>query len=58
MEKKIAVTPELVEQVRSGKRHFLRSNKAFLALIIKGEWVGALMMAGRSNERSKKRLRP
>ena len=54
VEKKIAVTPELVEQVRSGKRHFLRNNMAFLALIIKGEWVGALMMAGRSNGRSKK----
>ena len=44
VEKKIAVPPELMEQVKSGKRHFLKDNKAFLALIIKGEWVGAIMM--------------
>jgi response regulator RpfG family c-di-GMP phosphodiesterase len=54
VEKKIAVSPELMEQVKSGKRHFLQDNKAFLALIIKGEWIGAIMMAGRSDGRSKK----
>ncbi len=54
VEKKIAVPPELMEQVKSGKRHFLKDNKAFLALIIKGEWVGAIMMASRSDGRSKK----
>ena len=54
IEKRIPLSPELMEEVRSGKRHFLQNNKAFLSLMIKGEWVGTIMMGSRSTGRSKK----
>ncbi|MGD0229650.1 MAG: HD domain-containing phosphohydrolase [Syntrophorhabdales bacterium] len=49
IEKQIHLAAGLMEEVKSGKRHFLKGNKAFLSLVIKGEWVGAIMMMGRES---------
>ncbi len=49
IEQHIPVSSDLVEEIRSGKRHFLNDNKLFSPLVIKGEWVGAIMMGVRSN---------
>jgi response regulator RpfG family c-di-GMP phosphodiesterase len=54
IEQNISLPAELMEEVKSGKRHFLRNEKAFLSLIIKGEWVGAIMMGGKTNGRVRK----
>ncbi len=48
-ERNIPISSVLMEEVSSGKRHFLLDNKIFFSLIIKGEWVGASMMGGKSN---------
>jgi response regulator RpfG family c-di-GMP phosphodiesterase len=49
IEQHIPISSDFMEEVRSGKRHFLRDDRLFFSLIIKGEWVGAVMMGGRSN---------
>jgi response regulator RpfG family c-di-GMP phosphodiesterase len=54
IEKNIPISLSLMEEVSSGKRHFLKENKIFLSLVIKGEWVGAIMMGGKSNGRAPK----
>jgi response regulator RpfG family c-di-GMP phosphodiesterase len=54
IEKNIPISSPLMEEVRSGKRHFLKENKMFLSLVIKGEWIGAIMMGGKSNGRAPK----
>jgi response regulator RpfG family c-di-GMP phosphodiesterase len=54
IEQTVSLSSELMEEVKAGRRHFLKNNKAFLSLIIKGEWVGAIMMGGKANGRVKK----
>ena len=54
IEANIPISSVIIEEVRSGKRHFLKDNKIFFSLIIKGEWVGAIMMGKKSNGRPAK----
>ncbi len=54
IEKNIPISSALMAEVSSGKRHFLKDNKIFFSLIIKGEWVGAIVMGGKSNGRAAK----
>jgi response regulator RpfG family c-di-GMP phosphodiesterase len=54
IEKNIPISSSLMEEVTSGKRHFLKENRIFFSLIIKGEWIGAIMMGGGSNGRTGK----
>jgi response regulator RpfG family c-di-GMP phosphodiesterase len=44
IERHISLPADLMREVSAGKRHFSRDNRTFLSLVIKGEWVGALMM--------------
>jgi response regulator RpfG family c-di-GMP phosphodiesterase len=54
LETSIPVTVELLEEMKLGRRHFVRDNKAFSSLVIKGECVGALMAGVKSNGHAKK----
>ncbi len=53
-DRRVTVTPELMKEMKEGKRHFVRENKAFSSLVIKGECVGAVMMASKSNGHPRK----
>jgi response regulator RpfG family c-di-GMP phosphodiesterase len=55
VEATISLTPELLQEMSSGKRHFVRNDKAYLSLVIKGEFVGALMMGSKKNGNARKR---
>jgi response regulator RpfG family c-di-GMP phosphodiesterase len=49
IEATVSLNPELLDEMRTGKRYFVRNDKAYLSLVIKGEFVGALMMGCRRN---------
>ena len=53
-DRRITVTPGLLREMKGGKRHFVRENKAFSSLVIKGECVGAVMMAHKTNGHPRK----
>ena len=53
-DQRVTVTPELLKEMKEGKRHFVRENKAYSSLVIKGECVGAVMMASKSNGHPRK----
>ncbi len=48
-DQRVPLSPDLLEEMKQGKRHFVRENKAYSSLVIKGECVGAVMMANKSN---------
>jgi response regulator RpfG family c-di-GMP phosphodiesterase len=54
IEKSVPLTDELMADMKLGKKHFVRDNKAYSPLIIKGECVGALMMGAKKNGGVKK----
>jgi response regulator RpfG family c-di-GMP phosphodiesterase len=49
IDQKVPLGPELLREMKQGKRHFVRENKAYSSLVIKGECVGAVMMSNKSN---------
>lgn len=53
-EQKIPLTQAILEDMKKGRRHFVRANKAYSSLVIKGECVGVVMMACTPNGHSKK----
>ena len=48
-DRSIPFTPDLSKAMKQGNRHFELNNKAYASLVIKGEWVGAIMMGKRGN---------
>jgi response regulator RpfG family c-di-GMP phosphodiesterase len=55
IEENVPLSVELLDEMRSGKRHFVRDGRAYFSLVIKGEFVGALMMGSKRNGHVKKR---
>jgi response regulator RpfG family c-di-GMP phosphodiesterase len=56
IETNVPVTGELLEEMRTGKRHFVKDNRAYSSLVIKGECVGVLMAGVKPNGRSRKNV--
>jgi response regulator RpfG family c-di-GMP phosphodiesterase len=56
IEASIPLTDQLLEEMRTGKRHFIKDNKAYSSLVIKGECVGALMAGAKPNGRARKNV--
>ena len=54
VEKTIPLDTDLLEEMTSGRKHFIRGSNAYSSLMIKGECVGALMMGGKLNGHKKK----
>jgi response regulator RpfG family c-di-GMP phosphodiesterase len=50
----VPLSTELLNEMRLGKRHFEKDDKAYLSLVIKGEFVGALMMRPKKNGHARK----
>jgi response regulator RpfG family c-di-GMP phosphodiesterase len=55
IEETVPLNSELLHDMKSGKRHFEKDDKAYLSLVIKGEFVGALMMAPKRNGHTRKK---
>lgn len=53
-DQKVALAPALLTEMKQGRRHFVRENKAYSSLVIKGECVGAVMMACKTNGHPRK----
>jgi response regulator RpfG family c-di-GMP phosphodiesterase len=49
IEEKVPVNPQLLADMKSGKRHFVRKSEVYSPLVIKGECVGFLMAAAKPN---------
>lgn len=45
----IPVSKNQLEEIKVGKRHFVKNNRAYSSLLIKGECVGVLMAEAKSN---------
>jgi response regulator RpfG family c-di-GMP phosphodiesterase len=54
-DQRVPLNPDLMKEMKQGKRHFVRDNKAYSSLVIKGEWVGVVMMGNKSNGHHRKK---